>query len=430
MLCSSKFINDMRGISINLTNFFSSYVPLLDSFVIGPKNSLSAERTTSYSDKVTGIVKRTRYTSIIVAELLSISKSDETISDWTDLRDKFAKTETNTGDTEDFVRLAESHNDIIQELVERTYEFDRPYKYSEANNSIRFGTNKTRINKEEKREPLSKDDMEFIKGALNTVHEHENEINNAIKTINTLSENEQIDNTSKEQLLGAFDTLEDHFNDHPSNASNIIKSGLLQSFINLLKSNDHDILNSTLSIISCTLSNNESIINKASDFGLAESLLRLRHVLKATPLEPKLLSAISSSVRNGNVAEANFVKNGGLGYLSECIRSKNPKTRERAVLFLVHFLALDKLTKASIRNMRPCNIIKSLLPLEPLVQGIQYCEVCTRLFKLLLQKHRNCFTRDEMREITQLFSKDLKAITSMNQESLDEIKNVLLTLTQ
>lgn len=101
---------------------------------------------------------------------------------------------------------------------------------------------------EEKREPLSKDDMEFIKGALNTVHEHENEINNAIKTINTLSENEQIDNTSKEQLLGAFDTLEDHFNDHPSNASNIIKSGLLQSFINLLKSNDHDILNSTLSV--------------------------------------------------------------------------------------------------------------------------------------------------------------------------------------
>lgn len=124
-------------------------------------------------------------------------------------------------------------------------------------------------------------------------------------------------------------------------------------------------------MISCTLSNNESIINKASEYGLTESLLRLRHILKATPLEPKLLSAISSSVRNGNVAESNFVKNGGLGYLSECIRSENPKSRERAVLFLVHFLALDKLTKASIRNMRPYNIIKSLLPLEPLVQGIK-----------------------------------------------------------
>lgn len=126
----------MRGISINLTNFFSSYVPLLDSFVIGPKNSLSTDRTTSYSDKIT------------VAELLSISKSDETISSWTDLRDKFAKVDTSVSETEDFVRLAESHNDIIQELVDRAYEFDRPQKYSEANNAIKFGTNRARVNKE------------------------------------------------------------------------------------------------------------------------------------------------------------------------------------------------------------------------------------------------------------------------------------------
>lgn len=105
---------------------------------------------------------------------------------------------------------------------------------------------------EEERKPLSKDDMEFIKGALNTVHEHENEISNAVKTINTLSGSEQIDDTGKEQLLGAFDTLEDHFNDHPSNASNLIKSGLLHSLIGLLKSNDHDILNSTLSVFAST----------------------------------------------------------------------------------------------------------------------------------------------------------------------------------
>lgn len=45
----------MRGISINLGNFFSSYVPLLDSFHVAPIKPRVSDETVSYDDKLLGM---------------------------------------------------------------------------------------------------------------------------------------------------------------------------------------------------------------------------------------------------------------------------------------------------------------------------------------------------------------------------------------
>ncbi|UVC54660.1 hypothetical protein MACJ_003629 [Theileria orientalis] len=132
----SKFVNDMRGICINLGNFFSSFVPLLDSFVIGPKNLLNPQDFVSHFNKLT------------VADFLNISKSEQILSDWKQLTRRYIDSGINLEGIERYTSSVELHNDLLQELVNRSSDFERPQKYSEANTYLPLGVVKSRVNKD------------------------------------------------------------------------------------------------------------------------------------------------------------------------------------------------------------------------------------------------------------------------------------------
>uniref|UniRef100_A0A3B0NB98 Uncharacterized protein n=1 Tax=Theileria annulata TaxID=5874 RepID=A0A3B0NB98_THEAN len=135
LLPYSRFVNDMRGISINVGNFFSSFLPILDSFVIGPTNLINPKDYLSHFNKLS------------VADLLDISKSDQTISDWKDLRNRYLASGINLEDIGLFRSSVELHNDLLQELVNRTSDFDKPQKRSEANRFLQLGVSKQKKNK-------------------------------------------------------------------------------------------------------------------------------------------------------------------------------------------------------------------------------------------------------------------------------------------
>ncbi|KAK1444732.1 hypothetical protein BgAZ_106380 [Babesia gibsoni] len=132
----SKFVNDMRGISINLGNFFSSYIPLLDSFHVAPVKPPVSEETVSYADK------------ILVADLFTIGKSEDTLGRWRELKRDFNSVSASLAERENITTVVESHNELLQELVNRTVDFEKPQKHSEANPSLKLGVKRSRVNKD------------------------------------------------------------------------------------------------------------------------------------------------------------------------------------------------------------------------------------------------------------------------------------------
>ncbi|UKK02043.2 hypothetical protein MACK_001397 [Theileria orientalis] len=413
----SKFVNDMRGICINLGNFFSSFVPLLDSFVIGPKNLLNPQDFVSHFNKLT------------VADFLNISKSEQILSDWKQLTRRYTDSGINLEGIERYTSSVELHNDLLQELVNRSSDFDRPQKYSEANTYLPLGVVKSRVNKEETK-PMSEEDKKFLEGAMTSLQNHEKEISNSVSEINRISKlfSNGPHNLTEEEvkiLLGSLEMLQEHFEDHPSNSSSLIRLGLLDSFTLLLHSDDDEVLSATLSIISCAFSNNESILEDASKTKLLPNLIKLKDRLKDSALEPKLISALSSSVRNCRRAEIVFITLDGLTYLKECLGRSNLKTRERAVLLFNHFLSLDRVGKLILAKLDPYRIVKMLLPVDPVNNGIQFCELSSRLVSLLLQKHRDIFTCEEVEDAVRRLDEQLASLTSLSNSNYNNIVEIL-----
>lgn len=105
---------------------------------------------------------------------------------------------------------------------------------------------------------MSKEDMEFLEGAMASVNEHEKEIANSVSEVNRISKafatSENAEDKSKgvefdkKVLLESLDKLEEHFEEHPSNATSLARQGLLESFTLLLKSDDLEVLSATLSV--------------------------------------------------------------------------------------------------------------------------------------------------------------------------------------
>ncbi|GFE53114.1 mediator complex subunit MED8, putative [Babesia ovis] len=111
----SKFVNDMRGLSINLSNFFSAYAPRLDSFLIGPVKPTVSETTVSYADK------------ILVADLLNVGKADDTLNRWKQLKREFNKSTDALVHKENVSMIVDAHNELLQQLVNRSLEFGMNY---------------------------------------------------------------------------------------------------------------------------------------------------------------------------------------------------------------------------------------------------------------------------------------------------------------
>ncbi|KAF5153641.1 hypothetical protein TpMuguga_02g02110 [Theileria parva strain Muguga] len=289
--------------------------------------------------------------------------------------------------------------------------------------------------KDEEVKKMSKEDMEFLEGAMASVNEHEKEIANSVSEVNRISKafatSENAEDKSKgvefdkKVLLESLDKLEEHFEEHPSNATSLARQGLLESFTLLLKSDDLEVLSATLSIISCSFSNNESVLEDASKTQLVPNLLKLKAKLKDTDLEPKLITAISSSIRNCRRAEQLFVTLGGLGYLKDSLESSNLKTRERAILLFNHFISLDKASKLIMATLNPYKILNMLLPLDPENNGIQFTELSCTLVFLILQKHSNAFTGGELAAVSKLLDRELKSLESLNAVDYEKVKQLL-----
>ncbi|UKJ90421.2 hypothetical protein MACJ_001354 [Theileria orientalis] len=284
--------------------------------------------------------------------------------------------------------------------------------------------------KEEETRPMSEEDKKFLEGAMASLQNHEKEIANSVSEINRISKlfsNGAHDLTEEEIkiLLGSLEMLQEHFEDHPSNSSSLIRLGLLDSFTLLLHSDDDEVLSATLSIISCAFSNNESILEEASKTKLLPNLIKLKDRLKDSDLEPKLISALSSSVRNCRRAEVVFITLDGLTYLKECLGRSNLKTRERAVLLLNHFLSLDRVGKLIVAKLDPYRIVKMLLPVDPVNNGIQFCELSSTLVSLLLQKHSDIFTREEVEDSVRRLDEELASLTSLGNSDYNNIVEIL-----
>ncbi|KAK2196711.1 bifunctional Armadillo-type fold/Armadillo-like helical [Babesia duncani] len=437
LLPYSKFVNDIRGICINLSNYFSAHVPLLDSFVIGPVNSNRVGGALPPSNKQLGSLLRGGSIHLLVADLLNISKGDTVLGDLRELRENFLRAGGDLSENPFIRDLVESHNELLQEFVNRSSEFgictlvlhafiDKPQRYSEANTSISLSVRKGTLNKDWKgllnwslqqtpndsetpKKPLKKEDIEFIEGAMRGIQEHDRLINNAIETI-LKSPKEGADNP---KLLECFEILEDYYIEHPGNASNIHKIGLLDALVELLTLElKHEILEAILTLISCTLSNNESILKMAAEKELTCTLLNLKAKVAGTSLELKFLSALACSTRHCQVAETAFISLGGLEYLIELMsRNKSTKIREKAALLFYHFIILQKAPSSIMSEIPLVDVITSLLPLDFCNTGLSYCEVCARLFHALVVNYGSNITRQDFSKMTSLINKEINNLT-------------------
>lgn len=131
LLPYSKFVNDMRGVSINLGSIFSSFLPLLSSHVIGPVNSDLTESFVSYEAKVQ------------VADLLTFRKSEEVLKVWRSLKESCAY--RNRLDQADVVKVIEAHNELLHNLVNRTSDFEKPQKWCDTVTFSSVAASKDRI---------------------------------------------------------------------------------------------------------------------------------------------------------------------------------------------------------------------------------------------------------------------------------------------
>ncbi|CDR97081.1 PROTEIN FOLDING REGULATOR, putative [Babesia bigemina] len=468
----SKFVNDMRGLSLNLGNFFSSYVPLLDSFIIGPGKPTVSDATLSYADK------------ILVADLLTIGKSDDTLNRWKHLKRDFLTTNDPLVHRDNVVSLVDAHNELLQQLVNRSLEFhahvsifaaEKPHKHSEANVHLKLGVKKAktikagtpRLQRQSRltwkmslpdwkgllnwtlkhvpedstgnTKPIAKEDVEFLQKAMESIHDHDDKVKRAAQLIQQSAAHGAEYDTS--QLLEAFDTMEQYYEEHPGNASSMHRTGMLAAVTEHVGQGNREVLPAALSLLTTTLSNNEKVQEEAAKGPLMMHLLRLRQQVTGTPLEPKLITTVAAATRHCVKAEEHFVRVGGMQYISQCTASSNLKVKEKAALLIYHFVNLQKLDKReahktqllkTVRNLMPLNVAtqgERQLPTPQSSAGIQYAEVCVNLFAAAVLKYPQLIDRAEAMGLWQQLSSAIQKTPELEDAkgTLQELRRALGT---
>ncbi|GIX60837.1 protein folding regulator, putative [Babesia caballi] len=402
----------MRGLSINLSNFFSSYVPLLDSFLVGPVKPPVADTTVAYADKT------------LVADLLTILKSDDTLNRWNQLKREFKTSSDALVHKDNVVAIVDAHNELLQQLVNRSLEFEKPHKHSEANSFLRLGVKRAKLNRGNKK-PLNKEDVEFLQKAMDSVHDHDKKVKSAAEYILRTAKEGGRDNT--DQLLDAFDTMEQFYEEHPGNASSVHRSGMLDAIVEHIRQGRREVLPAALSLLITTLSNNEKVQEEAAKGPLIQYLLQMREHVEGTALEPKLITAIAAATRHCVNAEKHFVKLGGMQYIVQCTAKDNPKVREKAALLIYHFVNLQKLDKREAQKAQLLNAVRNLTPLDVPTQGIQYAEICVNLFAAAVLKYPHSVNRAEALELWRQISRAVESTEQLEgaKETLVEVHKAL-----
>ncbi|ORM40057.1 uncharacterized protein BXIN_1196 [Babesia sp. Xinjiang] len=445
----SKFVNDMRGLSINLGNFFSAYAPRLDSFLVGPIKPPVSETTVSYADK------------IIVADLLNVGKSDETINRWKQLKKDLNNSSDALVHKDNVTAIVEANNELLQQLVNRSLEFEKPQKHSEANTFLKLGTstitcrnssknaycrlhNKNKMSLPDwkgllkwtlqqvpetpssEKKPISKEDVEFLQKAMESVHDHDKKVKSAAQLIQELATQSKFNDL--ETLLEAFDTMEQFYEEHPGNASSVHRTGMLDAITEYIKQGNLDVMPAVLSLLITTISNNAKVQEEAAKGPMMQYLLQLRQKADGTALEPKLITAIAAVIRHCDIAEKQFVKVGGMQYIAQCTAKKNLKVKEKAALLIYHFVNQQKLDKREAQKMQLLTAVRNLMPLDVQTHGIQYAEVCINLFAAAVLKYPHSINRDEALSLWRQLAKAVENTKELEgaNEILREVHNALV----
>lgn len=220
----------------------------------------------------------------------------------------------------------------------------------------------------EVKKPMSKEDIEFLQKAMDSVHDHEKKVKDAAKVIVEEALNTAEDHGT-EEVLDAFETMELFYEEHPGNASSVHKTGMLDALVAHVKKANKNTVSAALSLLTTTLSNNEVVQNAAAKGPLMNHLLEMRPLVKNTPIEPKLITTIAAATRHCLEAEKRFIHLGGLQYLAKCTEVGNRKVKEKAALLVYHFVNLGKLTGSSAHSIDLLRVVRNLMPLDVSVQG-------------------------------------------------------------
>ncbi|EDO08051.2 hypothetical protein BBOV_III004880 [Babesia bovis T2Bo] len=273
------------------------------------------------------------------------------------------------------------------------------------------------------KKPISKEDVEFLQKAMDSVHDHDKKVKSAAQLIHDMATKEKIDNV--DELLDAFDTMEQFYEEHPGNASSVHRTGMLDAIAQHIKQGNTKILPAALSLLITTISNNEKVQEEATKGPLMQNLLDLREKVDNTNLEPKLITAIAAVTRHCTTAEKHFVKVGGMRYIAQCTAKHNLKVKEKAALLIYHFVNLQKLDKREANNVQLLTTVRNLMPLDVKNHGIQYAEVCVNLFAAIVSKYPNSINKNDA---LTLWNQLAKAIE--NTEELEAAKDTLKEVRQ
>ncbi|GBE59140.1 hsp70 nucleotide exchange factor fes1-like protein, putative [Babesia ovata] len=154
---------------------------------------------------------------------------------------------------------------------------EKPLKHSEANAHLKLGVKKARTvkglddylakikmslpdwkgllkwtlkhvpeNSTGNTRPIAKEDVEFLQKAMESVHDHDDKVKRAAQLIQQSSVGGAEYDVS--QLLDAFDTMEQYYEEHPGNASSAHRTGVLAAVIEHLGKGDRNILPAALSV--------------------------------------------------------------------------------------------------------------------------------------------------------------------------------------
>ncbi|KAK1444731.1 hypothetical protein BgAZ_106370 [Babesia gibsoni] len=265
----------------------------------------------------------------------------------------------------------------------------------------------------EVKKPMSKEDIEFLQKAMESVHEHEKEVKDAAKVIIEEALNKG-ETHSVEEVLEAFETMELFYEEHPGNASSVHKTGMLDALVAHVKQAKKETVSAALS-------------EAAAKGPLMIHLLEMRPMVHNTPVEPKLITTIAAATRHCVEAEKRFVQLGGLLYLVQCTSKVNPKTKEKAALLIYHFVNLEKLNRHDAQRIQMLNTVRNLMPLDVAEKGIQYAEVCINLFASAVLKYPQVINKSDAKKVADQLSQAIENVEQLEsaKETLKEVHEAL-----
>ncbi|GFE53115.1 hypothetical protein BaOVIS_005190 [Babesia ovis] len=266
------------------------------------------------------------------------------------------------------------------------------------------------------KKPISKEDVEFLQKAMDSVHDHDKKVKSAAQLIQEMATRTTIDDV--DALLEAFDIMEQFYEEHPGNASSVHRTGMLDAITQYIKQGNREVLPAVLSLLITTISNNEKVQEEATKGPLMQHLLDLREMADDTALEPKLITAIAAVTRHCVSAEKHFVKVGA---------KKNLKVKEKAALLIYHFVNLQKLDKREAQRIQLLAAVRNLMPLDVQTHGIQYVEVCINLFAAAVLKYPHSINKNEAIALWKQLSKVVEGTQELEgaKEILQEVHKAL-----